>query len=446
MDPLITSGITSENVARFVSAMIRETEGIETESVEQIADLLARDINKVDENRYESPLSFLLPLAISPTTGSRSSIAHYINSVVGAGHPLTISLHSLATKVLLEECEGKPKAVGVEYMVGEGLYSASGDKNRASQERGNCIWRHIQHSPNSPAQRHWSSQGARKARDTSSRRPSSSSKFLTYRLHDTALETWANHYCQGNFMQDNYETPIHIRAEEPWQQPTNTSCTRTFNASDPCFVAWQTNGTGPYSLSSGTIFLTWRSSVSWDKDADLFFLSAAGWGDSGFYPGFSQRQPMPNMWGTSLVKMQTGNPSGTVMIRSTDPRQAPDINFNFFAEGADRDLQALAEGVELLMRVYDDVGLPYEVVAPNPKVELKQALVDEAFSHHASSSCRMGLKGDGKSCVDSKFRVHGVDGLRVVDASVFPRVPGAMPNGPTFTISRKAFETILEDA
>jgi choline dehydrogenase len=76
MDPLITSGITSENVARFVSAMIRETEGIETESVEQIAELLVRDINKVDENRYESPLSFLLPLAISPTTGSRSSIAH----------------------------------------------------------------------------------------------------------------------------------------------------------------------------------------------------------------------------------------------------------------------------------------------------------------------------------------------------------------------------------
>lgn len=133
MDPLITSGITSENVARFVSAMIRETEGIETESVEQIAELLARDINKVDENRYESPLSFLLPLAISPTTGSRSSIAHYINSVVGAGHPLTISLHSLATKILFEECKGKPKAVGVEYMVGEGLYSADRRYNSSQQ-------------------------------------------------------------------------------------------------------------------------------------------------------------------------------------------------------------------------------------------------------------------------------------------------------------------------
>jgi choline dehydrogenase len=79
------------------------------------------------------------------------------------------------------------------------------------------------------------------------------------------------------------------------------------------------------------------------------------------------------------------------------------------------------------------------------EVELKQAIMDEAFSHHATSSCRMGPAGDKDYCVDSKFRVNGVKNLRVVDASVFPRVPGAMPNGPTFTISRKAFKAILED-
>ena len=249
---------------------------------------------------------------------------------------------------------------------------------------------------------------------------------------------------QGNFMQDNYETPVHIRAEVPWQEATNVSCTRTLNESDPCFVAWSTNGTGPYSLSGGTFFLTWRSSLSWDDDADLFFLSAAGWGDSGFYPGFSQRQAIPDMWGSSLVKMQTANPSGTVRLQSKDPRQAPKINFNFFAENAEKDLQALAEGVDLLLRAHDDIGVPYTVVSPSPEVEMHQALMDEASSHHASSSCRMGPAGDRTSCVDSKFRVHGVDNLRVVDASVFPRVPGAMPNGPTFTISRKAYKTILE--
>lgn len=49
-----------------------------------------------------------------------------------------------------------------------------------------------------------------------------------------------------------------------------------------------------------------------------------------------------------------------------------------------------------------------------------------------------------EACVDSKFRVKGVKALRIVDASVWPRVPGAFPNGPTFTMSIKAAEVILK--
>ncbi|KAL1656399.1 hypothetical protein SLS61_000862 [Didymella pomorum] len=434
MDPLITAGITSENVRRFVSSIIRETEGIEATDVQQLAELLLRDMNNVDPDRYASNKSTLLPLAISPTSGSRSSIAKHINKVVEAGYPLTISLHSLATKVLFEECDGKPKAIGVEYMIGEGLYSADTRYNVSQQPE---ALRKIRAKKevvvaggtfNTPQILKLSGIGPREE------------------LEEFDIPVILDLPAVGNFMQDNYETPIHVRAEVAWQDIANISCTRTFNASDPCFVQWETKGTGPYSLSLGTFFLLWRSSVSWDDDADLFYLSAAGWGDSGFYPGFSRRQAVPEMWGTSIVKMQTANPSGTIRLRSRDPRQAPEINFNFFAENAETDLQALAEGVKLMMRAYDEVALPYTVVSPNPEVDMHQALMDEAFSHHASSSCRMGPVQDRRSCVDSKFRVHGVDNLRVVDASVFPRVPGAMPNGPTFTISRKAYEVILESA
>jgi choline dehydrogenase len=130
MDPI--NGISSENTAQVVAEMFRDVEGIEVEGIEHMAELLDRDINRVDGDRYQNPLMFTLPLAISPTTGSRSSIANYINSVVNAGHPLTISLHSLATKVLFENGDNKPKAVGVEYIVGEGLYSADSQYN-ASQ-------------------------------------------------------------------------------------------------------------------------------------------------------------------------------------------------------------------------------------------------------------------------------------------------------------------------
>lgn len=133
MDPLITSGITSENVGRVVSSIIRETEGVEAESVQQLARLLVRDINRIDQDRYASNSTFMLPLAIDPTSGSRSSIGKHLNNIVEAGHPLTISLHSLATRVILEQCDGKPKASAVEYMVGEGLYSADRRYNASQQ-------------------------------------------------------------------------------------------------------------------------------------------------------------------------------------------------------------------------------------------------------------------------------------------------------------------------
>jgi choline dehydrogenase len=133
MDPLITTGITSENVRRYVSSIIGETEGIEPADIQELAKLLVRDINRIDPDRYASNLTFLLPLTISPTTDSRSSIGKHINSVVEAGYPLTISLHSLATRILFDQCEGRPKAFGVEYMVGEGLYSADTRYNASQQ-------------------------------------------------------------------------------------------------------------------------------------------------------------------------------------------------------------------------------------------------------------------------------------------------------------------------
>ncbi|KAH6662661.1 GMC oxidoreductase-domain-containing protein [Plectosphaerella plurivora] len=177
--------------------------------------------------------------------------------------------------------------------------------------------------------------------------------------------------------------------------------------------------------------MTWRSSVSWDRDSDLLFLSSAGHGGTaGFYPGFSNLTVRPDNWNTPIVKMQTGNPSGTVTLRSTDPRQAPAINFNYFSQQADQDLQALSDGIDLMLRAFNETGIPYTVLSPDPTIDRKQAIMDRAYSHHAVASCRMGPKGHKDYCVDSKFRVNGVDNLRVVDASVLPRVPGAMPNGP----------------
>ena len=71
---------------------------------------------------------------------------------------------------------------------------------------------------------------------------------------------------------------------------------------------------------------------------------------------------------------------------------------------------------------------------------------DNAWGHHASCSCRMGSRDDARAVVDSRFRVHGVTGLRIVDASVFPKIPGFFIAAAVYMISEKASDVIAEDA
>ncbi|KAH7110363.1 hypothetical protein B0J11DRAFT_599519 [Dendryphion nanum] len=420
---------------QYIAALFHATENITINSTADMTRLFRRDINRIDNNRYARNTMFEVPRAVSLTTGGRSSLATYINRVITARFPLTLSTHSLATRIILDQSRGRPKAVGVEYLVGEGLYSADARYNvsRTAERRTVRARKEVIVSAgtfNTPQILKLSGIGPREE------------------LEALGIPVAVDLPAVGNYMQDNYEAPVTFRSNVPWMNITGWPCTMTFNASDPCFVQF-VNGTGnetlsPYSSFVGSFTLTYRSNASWNQDADLFFLSSAGSSNPGFFPGYSNRRIDPHYWSTAIVKMQTGNPSGTVRLRSLDPRQAPIINFNYFAQQEERDLQALAEGVRLLVNSNDRLGVNSTVVRPDMN-NLKQSIKDDAFSHHAVSTCRMGPRGHRDYCVDSKFRVNGVNSLRVVDASVFPRMPGAMPNTPTFTISRKAFEAIVSD-
>ena len=70
---------------------------------------------------------------------------------------------------------------------------------------------------------------------------------------------------------------------------------------------------------------------------------------------------------------------------------------------------------------------------------------DNAWGHHASCSCAIGATEQG-GVVDSRFRVHGTQGLRIVDASVFPRIPGFFLASAVYIIAEKAADAILADA
>jgi choline dehydrogenase len=75
----------------------------------------------------------------------------------------------------------------------------------------------------------------------------------------------------------------------------------------------------------------------------------------------------------------------------------------------------------------------------------KDSIKNEAFSHHASCTCAIGPDDDPKAVLDSRFRVRGMKNLRVVDTSVFPRIPGVFLILPIFMIGGKAADVILED-
>ena len=72
--------------------------------------------------------------------------------------------------------------------------------------------------------------------------------------------------------------------------------------------------------------------------------------------------------------------------------------------------------------------------------------MNEAWGHHASCSCKTGAEGDARAVLDNKFRVRGTTNLRVVDASIFPYIPGFFIVTPIYMIAEKASEAILADA
>jgi choline dehydrogenase len=89
-------------------------------------------------------------------------------------------------------------------------------------------------------------------------------------------------------------------------------------------------------------------------------------------------------------------------------------------------------------------------VLPGPAVATREDIAryirDNAWGHHASCTNKMGPKDDPTAVVDQRFRVHGTTGLRVVDASVFPRIPGFFIVASIFMLAEKATDAILEDA
>lgn len=335
--------------------------------------------------------------------------------------PLTLKTNALATKILFDtnstSCGGVPKATGVEYLTGQSLYKADPRNTGAAGTKATARARKevivSGGTFNTPQLLQLSGIG-----------PASL-------LESLKIPVLVNSPGVGANLQDNQEMPVVGRSK---------------------------NGQG-----SGAGYTFIKTNHTQNDERDIWFMHGSPF--RGFWPPASRLSNRPgpqDAAGTlsmSMVKQHVANRAGSVRITSTDPRDPPDINFRLYTQGREQDMGAVKDYVAWARRVHKATATP---VGPITTIEPPCTSGEDAngscgktdedwiegqtFGHHCTSTAAIGAQGDTNAVLDSKFRVRGVSGLRVADASVFPKIPGIFPAVATFMVGQKASEAVIADA
>jgi choline dehydrogenase-like flavoprotein len=254
----------------------------------------------------------------------------------------------------------------------------------------------------------------------------------------------------GCNLQDRYEVGVVNQMKKNWDMLDGA----TFTASpdDRHYTAWRDRREGVYT-TNGTLVSVIQRSTSWKPLPDLFCYAVLA-EFRGYKPGYSDAiRARHNVLTWVVLKGHTNNRGGRVFVTSPDPRARPSINFKYFEEGTDssgEDLDSVVEGIRLVRRM--TAGMTELVAAEEvpgsdcqSDDQLRTFVRDHAWGHHASCTCAIGPTS-ANGVLTSDFKVHGVERLRVVDASVFPRIPGLFIASAVYMIGEKAAEAIARDA
>jgi choline dehydrogenase len=285
----------------------------------------------------------------------------------------------------------------------------------------------------------------------------------------------------GKNLQDRYEVGVVSQMKEPFTILAGAK----FQApkpgeeqDDPAFVEWRDQGKGVYT-TNGAILCVIRKSTKAREDGadpDLFIFGLPGY-FKGYFPAYADLVEADHTHFTwAILKAHTTNHDGTLTLKSDKPWERPAINFHYFDEGSpgwEDDLAAVVDGVQFAVRMVQRTGKTVKtsfVCKPRPSGQDPGAalLVDlndpqgiaeyvkrEAWGHHACGTCKLGpISADTAvaendpdlAVLDKDFHVRGTKNLRVVDASVFPNIPGFFIVSAVYMISEKASEVILRDA
>jgi choline dehydrogenase len=358
-------------------------------------------------------------------TGTRERVRD-----VARRHPerLRIVTNALATRVLFDE---HGRANGVEYLAGERLYRAHAKPNPDPGElRTAGATREVILAGgafNTPQLLMLSGIGPR-----------------------AALEQWKIPVRVplegvGKNLQDRYELGVVTQMPQRWAAYTGA----TFGPGDPQYAQWEATPRDGMYTSNGAALTVHRRSPVAGGVPDLFCMALLA-DFRGYCPGYSERFVKELDCLTWVVlKGHTRNRTGTVTLRSADPREMPDVDFNSFGEGGEEDLRAMADGIEFVRKLTAPLKAGgAKEIWPGEDVQgdrLAAFIRANAWGHHAACSAPIGDPEHG-GVLDGDFRVHGAGGLRVVDASVFPRIPGFFIAAPIYMIAEKAADVILADA
>jgi choline dehydrogenase len=344
---------------------------------------------------------------------------------------LRVELDALVTRVLLDEHN---RATGVEYLKGERLYRAHGQPaTTAGELRQAQATREVILSGgafNTPQLLMLSGLGPRSVLDPLG---------IPVRVELPGV---------GKNLQDRYEVGVVNRMNfERWNILEGV----TFSRRDPAYREWADRREGLYT-SNGAVLAAILKSRPERPLPDLFCFALLGL-FGGYFPGYSSLAvTKPNYLTWAILKAHTENRAGEVVLRSADPRDAPLIDFNYFEEGSDtagEDIDSVVAGIRFVRQLTAKLKAEGAIAeeeqpgdARQSDEELKDYVRTNAWGHHASCTCAIGPR-DAGGVLGSDFRVHGAEGLRVVDASVFPRIPGFFIVSAVYMAAEKAAEVIL---
>ena len=346
----------------------------------------------------------LVPIAVRD--GERNSPRDYLVRVQSERpEHLVIWPETLVTEIIFdrESCEsGEPSAIGVRFLQGKHVYKAHPEPRSTNASAGEVYCRGevilCGGAYNTPQLLKLSGIGPKTE------------------LQNLQINVRLDLPGVGTNLQDRYEVAVISEVKkdfvllenltmgepEPGQQP------------DAALKEWREHRTGLYTSNAVIIGILKKSSP--ERPApDLFIFAVPGF-FKGYYKGYSQDRANPdlvnkhNLLTWLVMKAHTKNRGGTVTLRSTDPRDVPEINFHYFYEGTDRDdgedLNALVEGFKFIRKINQiamDRGVVKRQIWPtgedvHDEAGIRDFITREAWGHHASCSCPIGARRRPNGC------------------------------------------------